>query len=200
MSHFPKIITEVIKHEGTTWVKDNNNHYVKFGLNTAFYPEVHADTTLSEAIDIYRRKLWDARRMGEIADYSKAYAAFDASVQHGAYARLIQRALNWLNPGVVVEDGKWGPATRAAINAAPATLPREIAIERWYYVTSDPATRNANLGPWLPGIKKRYMTWASESVLDAGLMERLRQRKTASGSTPILIFAGVGFLLYTLLN
>ena len=206
MSFFPQIMSTVIKHEGTKWVMDNNGYHVKFGLNTKFFPEVHAGTTMDEAMNIYYNKLWKPRAMVEIRDLKKAEIVFDSIVQHGQAPRLVQRAINSLTPGKVVEDGLWGPKTRQAINEAPPSFVPELAVERWYYVNHDPMTRNSNLGPWLTGIKKRYMTWATEAQLDQGSARKLRERQggvsahSTSSKTPILIFAGVGMLLYLALQ
>lgn len=67
---------------------------------------------------IYLRHVWRALKLEEISDQVVAERLFDLAVNAGPgqMALLAQRAARaCLVP--VVEDGKWGPGTRAAVNA-----------------------------------------------------------------------------------
>lgn len=85
----------------------------KFGLAAMTYPDLDiAGLTLQDAKTIYRRDWWDDLKMEQ---WPKAmqYQMFDAAFNHG-----IGRANQFIQWASRVEqDGKVGPATRAAVAA-----------------------------------------------------------------------------------
>ena len=85
----------------------------KYGLAAMTYPELDIPAlTLAQAKAIYRRDWWDGLKM---AQWSKAmqYQMFDAAFNHG-----IGRANQFIQWAAgVTQDGKVGPATRAAVEA-----------------------------------------------------------------------------------
>lgn len=70
------------------------------------------------AIEIYRRKYWDAVK-GDELPFAVGFQVFDAAVNHGT-----GNAIRWLQRAAgVAEDGKLGPITLGAVRAAdPAKL------------------------------------------------------------------------------
>lgn len=75
--------------------------------------------TREQAIELYRTKWWAPYAYESIANIGVCAKAFDLAVNMGSSQahRLLQRAVRAAG-GKVVEDGKFGPKTLEAVNAA----------------------------------------------------------------------------------
>lgn len=110
------------------------------------------------AVNIYRRYYWDSILGDQIQNQAVAELIFDSKVNHGTTGIiLVQRVLNRMGANLV-EDGKLGPNTLAAVNSAdPATLYNGVlqAREQLYYelVKSRPDNRKFLQG-WLNRLAK----------------------------------------------
>lgn len=87
--------------------------------------------TKGDAIRIYRAEFWDKMRLDDLLSKWVAAEIFDTAVNSGSNqaALIAQRAVNLLlRPEQVklVEDGRFGPGTRAAINNLCATRHRHL--------------------------------------------------------------------------
>lgn len=104
----------------------------KFGISAAAYPDTDIATlTEAEARSIYRRDYWEAID-GDSLPPAVAAVMFDAAVNNG-----VRRAAMWLQHAVhVPEDGKIGPQTLAAVQAAkPLDLAADILAARMTFMT-----------------------------------------------------------------
>lgn len=107
------------------------------------------------AIEIYRVKFWQRLRLSEIEDQAVATKVLDLAVNVGRVpaVRLLQYALHVAGQAHVVVDGKIGPQTLAAVNAAEsaAVLAAIRAGAALYYeglVQGNPKLRRFRTG-WL---------------------------------------------------
>lgn len=133
MSTFEDAFRLLIGHEGG-YVNDRQDPggETKYGISKRSYPrEDIRNLTLERARAIYRRDFWD--RVGAAAlPWPLAFALFDAAVNSGPEmaVKLLQRAAG------VTDDGRFGPVTRAAVNAAnPAVLAARLTGHRLLYMT-----------------------------------------------------------------
>lgn len=121
----------------------------KFGISRRAYPNLPiASLTLNDARALYHRDYWSRAGCASLPPRI-AIAVFDCAVNQGVgkAKRLLQRAVR------VRVDGKIGPITRAAINAADEeTLLLDFLSHR---LRAYAATRNAT----------RYMRGWSRRVL-----------------------------------
>lgn len=114
--------------------------------------------TEDQAIYIYRQVFWDSMLGDQIRSQALAELIFDSHVNHSSTGiRLVQRVLNHLGFDLV-EDGKLGPNTLAAINSADtASLYNGIltAREQFYrsLVANDPS-QGTFLQGWLNRLRK----------------------------------------------
>lgn len=75
--------------------------------------------TDAQAATIYKARYWDVLRADQIALQELANIVFDFYVNAGGNAvKLLQRLLNAQHGGTLVEDGAFGGATFAALQAA----------------------------------------------------------------------------------
>ncbi len=74
----------------------------------------------AQAVEAYRALFWNPYRYGELHDHGLAAKLFDLAVNMGPAAahRCLQRALR-AHGIVLVEDGVFGPVTRAAAAECP---------------------------------------------------------------------------------
>ena len=100
---------------------DDPGGETNFGISKAAYPDVDiANLTEDDAIAIYHRDYWLHPHIDQLPD-SIAGKVFDAGVNMGPVTaiRLWQQTLNHLGASpALVMDGRIGPATIAASNAA----------------------------------------------------------------------------------
>lgn len=120
MSSFDTAIARVLKNEGgyVNHVNDPGGE-TNFGISKRSYPNVDIkNLTREQAIEIYRRDFWQAVHADEMPA-AVTYQALDFAVNSGISTAI--RKLQWA--AGVVDDGHWGPVTRAAVAAvAPAQL------------------------------------------------------------------------------
>lgn len=100
--------------------------------------------------EFYRQNFWAPIRGDQIADQALATQLFDTCVNSGVGegVKLLQRALR------VTADGRFGPATAAALAAAnPAIALRDLrAYRQWFYAKTyarDPARLEPFLYGWM---------------------------------------------------
>jgi len=145
MSSFETTFSRTIGHEGKFQAnpKDRGNWTsgkvgvgqlkgTKWGLAAMTYPDLDiANITLDEAKAIYKRDWWDKLGMERWPNVMK-YQMFDAAFNHGT-----GRANQFLQYAVkVVEDGKIGPKTMAAVAAMdPNDIVMRFLAKRLRYFT-----------------------------------------------------------------
>lgn len=117
----------VLKEEGGEngeLVANDKGGYTKFGISSVHNPGVDFNSlTKDGAIEIYRKKYWDAIK-GDELPWPLSIAVFDACVNQGdgAARRMLQIALN------VSVDGIFGEETiTAAFKSGQNTLRRFMA-------------------------------------------------------------------------
>lgn len=161
MSWRDKVLSMVIDVEGGyTNNPDDHGGPTNYGITLSTLQFARGDANLDatdvrrltyeEAVDIYKRLyatpfLW-------IEDASVYKFVLNAAVQHGvpAATRLLQRALQ------VKDDGRIGPATKAAYTSTPAAvLLQRLVIERLRYyadiIRAKPSQRTFAAG-WMARI------------------------------------------------
>jgi hypothetical protein len=109
--------------------------------------------TKEEAKLIYKRNYWDNNGWGELP-LPVCLCALDCSINHGGFAWILQRAVNDLGAGIEI-DGKYGPATKAALvelsKADPHKLAEQICYQRKKYydaICAKDVNQKANLKGW----------------------------------------------------
>jgi lysozyme family protein len=126
MSDFDRALKFVLEHECVFkkghWgdfdyvVSENEENdpggVTKWGLDSRTHGEVE-NITLEQATEIYRREYWERNHCAEL-EWPLNAVHFDNCVNMGATqaVKLLQRAVG------TVDDGAWGPNTRAAVTAA----------------------------------------------------------------------------------
>ena len=78
--------------------------------------------TQEEAKLIYRKNFWDKYGWEQL-EWPVCLCCLDCCINHGGFAKILQRAVNSCGQSVVV-DGKFGPKTFAALKACD---PQELA-------------------------------------------------------------------------
>lgn len=103
----------------------------KFGISAAAYPDLDIPAlTEDRAREIYRRDYWTPIA-GDSLPAPVASVTFDAAVNNG-----VRRAALWLQRAAQVSaDGKIGPETLAAVQAAPPTLAADCLAARMEFMT-----------------------------------------------------------------
>ncbi len=114
---------------------DDPGGLTKYGICLRAHPELGADgiraLTEEQAIGIYRAKYWIPLRLSRFSP-RLSLPLFDAAVNHGmrAAGELLQKALNRLGAGLVV-DGIMGERTvKAAKSYAPKRVLAAFLVER----------------------------------------------------------------------
>lgn len=129
MARFDIAIDVVLKHEG-----GYSNHPSDSGGETMYgiieriarrygYDGAMREMPLTFAKDVYREEWWDRYGLGGIRDQDVATKVFDLMVNMGAARPTfsVQEICNAC--GVpLVEDGKFGPKTRAGVNRVPPAV------------------------------------------------------------------------------
>lgn len=146
MSVFANAIPVILRHEGG-WVNDPDDlgGETNYGISTliikregitaeelgisSFRPGALKGMTVDAAKAVYKKIYWDRYKYGEVTDDTVATKIFDAAVNCGPYwgHLLAQKAANACGQKLE-EDGKFGPLTRAGINACnPEQWLKEMA-------------------------------------------------------------------------
>ncbi|MBQ7170439.1 MAG: hypothetical protein IJR63_11120 [Synergistaceae bacterium] len=117
--------------------------------------------TLDEAKVIYRANYWD--KWGwERLEWPVCMCALDCAINHGGFAKILQRAVNACGGNVVV-DGKMGPKTLAGMKGCePGELARGIYEMRTRYFR-DIVKARPGQGVFLRGWLRRCEAMRSES-------------------------------------
>jgi lysozyme family protein len=141
--NFERALAAVLVHEGgyVNHPKDpggatnkgvTQRVYDDYRLHRGMAPRSVRHIQPTEIEDIYRRQYWDAVRCDDLPA-GVDYCVFDLAVNSGTNraARFLQRAVG------VLEDGKIGPITIAAVkNVPPALLVDSICDERICFLRS----------------------------------------------------------------
>lgn len=134
MANFLTSIAYVLKNEGG-YVNNPADHggETNFGLTARTarglgYTGDMADMTYDQAVALWKKGFWDPWKMDQIQNQAVATAILDLHANGSVSAtRIIQQSLvdlGWDG----VQDGLWGPATRAGVNAAnPSDLIQALA-------------------------------------------------------------------------
>lgn len=111
--------------------------------------------TESDAIKLYLAYFWQPARLDEVDDQALAERIFDLQVNTGQGVRLVQKAINHLNGGVIgelAEDNSMGQRTLLAIRKAdPNVLLAELKqqAELYYRRLAQRPELAGNLQGWL---------------------------------------------------
>jgi hypothetical protein len=115
--------------------------------------------TKEDARAIYKKNYWDRYGWGDLP-FPVCLCALDCSINHGGFAWILQRAVCQNKAAVLTIDGKYGPATRAALKTVAKTWPQELAeaicVERKKYydnIVADDPGQKANLKGWYNRVK-----------------------------------------------
>jgi len=122
MSDFDRALAFVLHHEGGfVDHPDDPGGATNMGITQATYDAWRGNSTRSvqtiergEVEAIYRDNYWTGAP--ESQPWPLSLVIFDARVQHGKWAKIVQRACVDLGADVVV-DGAWGPKSQAALDA-----------------------------------------------------------------------------------
>lgn len=133
----------------------------RFGIAQKFHPDLPEEfftgsikQALADAEEMEEREYWNVMHLGEIESQDVANKLFDMAVNMGTHQAGIyaQRACNSQNAGLV-EDGKLGPKSLAAINAIePHAFYRLLCeFSEWHYrhIAANNPSQAGNLAGWL---------------------------------------------------
>lgn len=156
----------------------------KYGISKAQFPgEDIRGLTMARAMEIYRQKYWIPNNLHQVMDQRVANIALDTVVQHGQGPKIIQRAVNRLQPNALKVDGNIGPGTIRAINNISAqAMVDSIAKERIDYM-QDLVAGDPKLATFFPGWVARVGKFSGMAVVS----------KSVPG---IVLIAGLGVLFY----
>lgn len=163
MAKFLPAVTLVLKHEGgLSNNKDDEGGITNHGISLRFYKTIKPDATvwdieslsMTEAESLYERKFWDPMRLEEVDSQHLANRLLDLGVNTGMReaSLLLQRAINYLKPKLLKEDGIIGIRTLAAANGAPQqALYDQLILEatKYYNQISKIAHNHQFLDGWL---------------------------------------------------
>lgn len=103
---------------------DNNGGRVLAGINGKFWPEQVSEISAlprssraSAVAAFYLAHYWNPLRIGGVSSQDVASRVLDQQVNGDNGCRLLQRAVNALEPRALIEDGLLGPATFEAVNS-----------------------------------------------------------------------------------
>jgi lysozyme family protein len=170
MADFKPAFAFVLLHEDPTCsgkVTEDAGGRTRFGIAGKFHPELPeefftgpAEEALAEAEKIEERDYWAPMRLGEIENQNVANKLLDMGVNMGVHQAGVyaQRAANYLlgraaAAGRLVEDGKIGEKTLAAINALEAReyyqALCELSEAHYRHVAAVNPEQAVNLQGWL---------------------------------------------------
>jgi hypothetical protein len=114
--------------------------------------------TLDEAKLIYKKNYWTKYNWGAL-DFPVSLCTLDCCINHGGFAWILQRAAKALGQDVVI-DGKFGPATHAALKALADADANALATEvckqrKLYYdaIIAKDLSQEANKKGWYNRVK-----------------------------------------------
>lgn len=148
MAAFEAAIPVVMEHEGGIANVGDDEGITAFGwtLATCRALGVAQPTNPMEAEELYRTHFW-LPRYSQIQSQSVATKLFDDAVNQGPGTahKMLQQALCSIG-SIVVIDGRFGPATLAAVNAVPeAMLLPWMRLHQYIsyvaYIEADPTAR-----------------------------------------------------------
>ena len=118
MAEFEPAFQHTLKWEGG-YVNnpDDPGGETKYGISKRAFPKENiANLTRDRAEALYRMNYWTPLGLALVAPQQVANKVFDLAVNLGAKrgVRLAQRAVNFLEPARLAEDGVLGPKTRKA--------------------------------------------------------------------------------------
>jgi|ERR1051326_6638699 lysozyme family protein len=177
MADFKPAFAFVLLHEDPSCsgkVTEDAGGRTRFGIAGKFHPELAeefftgpAEEALAEAEKIEERDYWEPMRLAEIENQNVANKLFDMAVNMGVRQASIyaQRAANYLlgrgaagpqtaaDRLVLVEDGRIGEKTLAAINACPAIEFHQALCElseaHYRHIAAVNPEQAVNLRGWL---------------------------------------------------
>lgn len=158
-------IEKVIGLEGDRFTDDPDDRggATKYGLTLGFLQRISPtwkkdrvfNITRDEAVDLYRKYIWEPSGVARINDQDLANEVFEMIVNMGTGqgVKILQRALNFFTADMVSVDGVLGPATATAANQVdPKQLLQVLQMEavRFYFtlVKKDPSQKKWFLG-WI---------------------------------------------------
>lgn len=160
---FEKVIGKVIKAEG-----GYSNHPADKGGPTnwgiiqselsawrgkAVSAEDVKNLTLDEAIQIYKKKYWDAMGLDRIVDEKIQLILFDQGVNRGTKTAVLQaqRVANNFPGKKLSIDGALGPVSAGVINSIPATDFAREYLQASEHAYADIVIRNTSQNVFLHG-------------------------------------------------
>lgn len=168
MSLFPPAFAFVMQHEDAARsgkVTVDAGGRTRFGIAEKFHPGLpatfftgSAGDALKVAEEILRRDYWEPMRLSDVTSQNLANKLFDMAVNMGVHQAAIyaQRAVNGLassGPRLLIEDGRIGEQTLAAINAAdPIALHQllcDLSRQHYRHVAALNPAQAPNLSGWL---------------------------------------------------
>lgn len=124
VSKFSQVIEIVLENEGG-YVNDPNDTggETKYGISKAAFPTLDVkNATKDQAIEIYKKQIWERERYEEIEDIRIAAKIFDLVVNIGRFHAITVAQRACRSTGMqTLEDGKLGPLTLKAINESDPT-------------------------------------------------------------------------------
>ena len=159
VADFLSAVSIVLIHEGGYVSKPSDpGGETNFGISKREFPDIDIkNLTVEQAKQIYFDHFWTPYQLSEINHQGTANFIFDLLVNMGPYRdfQIVQRALNEIGNNLII-DGKIGPNTLAAINAAdPCQLKQSITNEadKFYRELNKPQFLNG----WLARVKDDEM-------------------------------------------
>ncbi len=178
MSSFKEAFDFTMQHEDAQLsgvVTTDPGGRTRFGIAQKFHaglPDSFFDGPPEDALaiaeQIAERDYWDAMRLSEIANQNIANKLFDMGVNMGVHqaGHFAQRAVHGLNgrmapasggpqppPAALIEDGKIGDHTLAAINSLdPLQLHQalcELSRQFYRHIAANNPAQTVNLQGWL---------------------------------------------------
>jgi len=186
MANFNDSIKVILKHEGG-YVNNPSDPggETKYGISKARFPNVDIyNLTKLQAKDIYFEHWWKKFALGKIKSQPIATQIFDILVLHGQGARIIQRTVNSLGGGLVV-DNRFGPNTLKAVNKTNPDVLNNSLIENRIAYMQKLGRENHSLSQFVKGWVKRANSFGN--IIPGGLIT-------------IAIPIGVAIILYKVLG
>lgn len=193
MASFAPAFDQVIIHEGTALVRDNNGAWAKYGINQAANPGVDVQNlTKSQAMEIYRSKYWNPLKLGDPRITSDRLGAtiFDMAVNAGTStaAKLWQACLQDMGKDIV-KDGRIGPATLdATASVDQEELGRRFSNARLAYYGQLSLRDPIKYGTYLDIWKKRVYAYYPAGTLD-------KVKSAGSSAAALALAVGAFFLI-----
>jgi type VI secretion system secreted protein VgrG len=170
MADFEKAIPHILKYEGGyVWHKKDPGGETNLGITDRLDGKVDGmidldgdgkgdvtvkGLTVAQAKQVYKKRFWDVMKGDDFVDQQVATLVFDGFVNMGANGiKMLQRAL------YLVDDGKVGPKTLNAVNAADPrfVFTRVKALRQSFYISL--ADRKPDMKVFLKGWLNRIQSF-----------------------------------------